>query len=101
MQAVAHVLDLGTIFLSVTCEQTGINMTRILNMSMPLVMPKMSISGTQPQVFLTANVISIWENSFGTCEDRKDIEQEHYHHGDPDQDLSYGKGACLTGMEPV
>ena len=39
-EAVAHVLELGAIFISVTCEQRNMKMTHILNRLMPLVSEK-------------------------------------------------------------
>ena len=75
-EAVAHVLELGAIFISVTCEQTNMNMARILNELMPLVSEKMNFNDTQPEVLLTASVLSIWASSFGTCDERKTIDPE-------------------------
>jgi hypothetical protein len=74
--AVKHLLDLGAIFISVTCEQTNMNMAPILNQLQPLLNEKMRFNDTQPEVFLTASVLSFWASSFGTCDERKTIDPE-------------------------
>ena len=58
-EAVAHVIDLGSIFISVTCEQTKMNMRAILNQSEPLLNAKIKFNDTQPEVFLTASALFI------------------------------------------
>jgi hypothetical protein len=74
--AVKHLLDLGAIFISVTCEQTNMNMAPILNQLQPLLNEKMRFNDSQPEVFLTASVLSFWASSFGTCGERKTIDPE-------------------------
>ena len=75
-EAVAHVLELGAMFISVTCQQRNMNMTCILNRLMPLVSKKMKLNNCQPEVLLNTSVLSIWATSFGTCDERKTIDPQ-------------------------
>ena len=78
-EAVAGVLHLGCILISVTCETQGMNMKRILQELMPLII-KMGVSVAQPEgapgYTCTEFALSFWSDSFGTCYDRKLIDPE-------------------------
>ena len=103
-EAVVHVLDLGCMFLAVTCEKKGVDMSRILHQLMP-VMNKLDSSVAQPAVrpfySFTETTISFWSNSFGTCYDRKSIDPEG---GVPATgfffDTNVGKIAIFTTVWP-